>query len=84
MAWGVKLTLTNDSECTQYYRVEYKKDFETQYQVVSPNPVSSPVIIEGLDACTTYNFRVTRRCCNGQDSSIALANQVTGGDCEPI
>jgi hypothetical protein len=77
--WGVSIPITNDSECTQYYKVEYKKDFEANYTLLVPNPVESPAVIEGLDAATTYNVRITRRCCNGQDSTPATTSFTTGG-----
>lgn len=76
--FGVTLTFSNDSECTLYYIVEYKKDFETQYTAINPNPTASPVTITDLDACTTYNVRITRRCCNGQNSNIATTSFTTG------
>jgi hypothetical protein len=84
MAWGIKIPVTHaDEDCTQSYRVEYKRASETQYQVLSPSPSVSPIVIGGLDACTTYNFRITRRCCNGQESVIATGSKTTGGDCLP-
>lgn len=76
--WGVTLTFTHDAECTLYYKVEYKRDFETVYTVVTPNPTASPVTITGLDACQGYDVRITRRCCNGQDSTIATTSFTTG------
>jgi len=76
--WGVSIPITNDSECTQYYKVEYKKTTETNY-AFSYNATESPAVIEGLDAATEYNVRITRRCCNGQDSTPATTTFTTGG-----
>lgn len=77
--WAVEISGTHDAECTNYYKAEYKKDFETVYTTVVPNPTAFPFNITGLDACQTYNVRVTRRCCNGQDSIIATQTFITGG-----
>lgn len=77
MAYGVQIPITHDSECTQYYRVEYKKDFEQQYKTL-PNQFASPIVIEGLDESTNYNIRITRVCCNGQESNIATVDITTG------
>lgn len=76
--WGVTLTFTHDAECTQYYIVQYKKNFETVYTTVTPNPTASPISIIGLEAGTDYDVRITRRCCNGQNSTIAETSFTTG------
>lgn len=86
MPFGVEITVTNDAECTNFYLVEYKKDFETVYTTLVPNPVPNPVTpttatfqILGLDNCQLYNVRITRKCCNQQNSSIATTSFTTGG-----
>ena len=77
--FGVNITVTNDAECTNFYLVEYKKSFETVYTTLTPNPTSSPFQILGLDVCQEYNVRITRRCCNGQNSNIETTSFTTGG-----
>ena len=77
--FGVEISVTNDAECTNYYLVEYKKDFETVYTALTPNPTASPFQIIGLDTCQGYDVRITRRCCNGQNSNIATTSFTTGG-----
>lgn len=77
MAYGVEIPLTHDSECTQRYALQIKKDFETQYQSL-PDQFTSPIIIEGLDSSTNYSVRITRHCCNGQVSNIAVVPFTTG------
>lgn len=77
--FGVNITVTNDEECTNFYLVEYKKSFETVYTTLIPNPTSSPFQILGLDVCQEYNVRITRRCCNGQNSNIETTSFTTGG-----
>lgn len=87
--FGVEITVTvADSECTNFYTVEYKKDFETVYTPYTPNPVPDPLNpltttfqLMPLDTCQAYDVRITRRCCNGQNSNIETTSFTTGG-CE--
>lgn len=75
--YGVSIPVTHDSECTQYYEVQRKKDFETQFQTL-PAQYQSPIIMEDLDSSSVYNIRITRHCCNGQASNIGTVTITTG------
>lgn len=75
MAFRMSIPVTSDNDCIRFYVVEYKKDFETTYQTLSPNPTQSPIIIDGLDGGETYNVRIKAMCCNGQYSPLALITQ---------
>jgi hypothetical protein len=77
MPYGVSIPVTHDSECTSYYQVQIKKDFETQWATL-PNQFASPILIQDLDPSTNYNIRVRRFCCNGQQSNLATVNITTG------
>lgn len=77
MAYGISQPVTHDSECTQYYKVEIKKDTDTQYTTLQ-NQLTSPIVVEGLLESTNYNLRITRVCCNGQMSNIAVRDFTTG------
>lgn len=78
MAYGATINVTTNEECTNYFIVQYKKDFEAQYTTMQPNPTAPPFQILPLDAATNYNVRITRMCCNGQASQIATTNFTTG------
>lgn len=53
----------DDTECTQYYKVEYKLTSETAYNtfVAFSSPVTTPVVLDNSE----YDLRITRYCCNG-------------------
>jgi len=78
MPYGATINIKDAGDCTNYYIVQYKKDFETQFTTMNPNPTAPPFNILPLDAGTTYNVRITRMCCNGQASPIETTNFTTG------
>lgn len=56
--------ISDDStECTQYYKVEYKLTSETAYNmfIAFSSPITTPVVLDNSE----YNLRITRYCCNG-------------------
>lgn len=68
------IPFSTDATCTSSVQVEYKKDFETAYRTLSTPVTISPAVIDNLDGGSTYNIRLTRRCCNGQPSGISSIN----------
>lgn len=67
--------------CVSYYKVEYKRATDTNWNVISPMKADNPIVVEPLDDCTTYNIRITKFCCNGQQSDPVTVNVTTPGDC---
>ncbi len=63
--------------CTNYYTVEYKPTGTSGWFTVSPNPIESPVLIEGLMDDISYDLRVTRMCCNGAISTPTITTFTT-------
>lgn len=56
--------ITDDStECSQYYKVEYKLSTETAYNTF--NAFDSPITIANVLDASVYDVRITRYCCNG-------------------
>lgn len=67
----------NDSGvCTQSYYLEKKKASDTAYTPMDIQ-YTSPLVIEGLDDDTAYNIRITRRCCNGVNSTSQVVTVIT-------
>lgn len=52
------------STCTTSYYIEYKKTVDSNYMVLGTQ-YASPLVIDNLDDDTSYDFRITRTCCNG-------------------
>ncbi len=59
--------------CTAYYLVRYKASSRSDWTTLTPNPIASPIIINGLAPSTVYNLGITRYCCDG----IVSATQAT-------
>lgn len=53
----------DSTECTQYYKVEYKLTSETAYNmfIAFSSPITTPIVSDNSE----YNLRITRYCCNG-------------------
>lgn len=50
------------------FKVKYKQIGASEYTVITPNPVSSPVIISGLPAGAGYEGSISSDCGNGLES----------------
>lgn len=59
--------------CTQYYIVEYKPSFQENWLRLLPNPMDSPFTINNLLDDTEYNLRISRVCCDGNQSPAAIS-----------
>lgn len=75
---NISLPITDDgSQCNSGYRVEYKRSIDTGYTLI--NWVGAvPIEVYNLEEATTYNFRVTRNCCDGAISSPNEFDVYTG------
>lgn len=62
----------NDSVCSQGYQVQYKLTTDVDYTDWTPDPITAPIVITGLDDDTNYNVRVRRLCCDGTISDWTL------------
>lgn len=53
----------DSTECTQYYKVEYKLTSETAYNmfIAFSSPITTPIVLDNSE----YDLRITRYCCNG-------------------
>lgn len=60
-----------DGECTSSYFVEYKLTGSEGYTLLNGvgTTFDNPIIIEPLVPSTSYDYRITRNCCNGQSAA---------------
>lgn len=65
------------TECTAYYLVEYKLTADAGY-IALPFQFNTPVEIKGLQANESYDVRVTRFCCNGDQGTPTTTTISTG------
>lgn len=56
------------ADCFQYYTVDYKPDFESNYTRLAPNPIDDTIQLDNLLDDTVYDVRVNRVCCDNQIS----------------
>lgn len=54
----------HDSNCTQYYLVEYKYEGDASF-FYSQRHYDSPIVLVNMEDDTSYTVRITRYCCNG-------------------
>lgn len=81
MARKVTVTVTNHgSDCTAYYIFEYKLTADTGYTQLPTQPTAS-FEINNLQDCQTYDYRITRFCCDGGVSTTATG---TFSTCVPL
>lgn len=76
MSRQLSIPITNHSDpdiCTQYYVVKYKLLDAVSWDVLAPNPISSPIIIDNLQDDQDYSVSVQRFCCDNQQSEEAIA-----------
>lgn len=65
MAQTVTIPISDhDSECTAFYLVEYKFTGDPGY-TFSQQYFDSPIVVNNLADAASYDFRITRQCCNG-------------------
>lgn len=55
---------TSPATCTLAYTVQYKRSIDQAYQTLFPSPFTSPIVVHGLLEDSTYDFIITRQCCN--------------------
>lgn len=55
----------NDTVCNQGYNVQYKLAASLDWTDWLPNPITSPIVITGLDDDVAYNVLIRRMCCDG-------------------
>lgn len=60
-----------DGECTSSYFVEYKVTGDEGYTLLNGvgTTFDNPIRVEPLIAATSYDYRITRNCCNGQSNA---------------
>lgn len=68
MARRISIPFTDTPDCQAYILVEYKLTGETGYSF-SQQYFTNPAVIDNLADDTSYDFRVTRYCCNGVAST---------------
>lgn len=75
--------IDSETECTQSYNVELK---QTSDSVFVPLPIqySSPIVIDNLEDDTSYDVRITRKCCDGVNATPVVSTIVTTQVADPI
>ncbi len=69
MSVNISIPITNhDTGCVAYYYVEYKLNGEVGYNAM-PQQTEVPIEIYNLQENTIYDFRITRTCCDRQQSN---------------
>lgn len=61
--------------CTSYFEVRYKLASDVNWQTLYPNPITTPIILDGLLIAQTYDVEVVRVCCDA-GKSLPAAIQV--------
>lgn len=69
--------IDHGSECTAYYLVEYKLVADSGY-IVLPFQFNTPIEIKGLQENQSYDVRITRFCCNGDQGTPTTTTINTG------
>lgn len=65
MAQTVTIPIADhDTACTAFYLVEYKLTGDPGY-TFSQQYFDSPIVVNNLADTSSYDFRITRQCCNG-------------------
>jgi hypothetical protein len=59
---------------TNGYIVKYRQTGTTQYTTVTPNPMNSPVIIQGLGSGASYEGTIQADCGNSQYGTVSTFN----------
>lgn len=67
----------HDSTCTMEYIVRYKLSSDAGFQLLQPNPITSPIVIPNLLDGQTYNVEIVRIGCNGIQSEPVAFTQAT-------
>lgn len=57
-----------EEECTQYYLVEYRITGDPGWTVL-PATTLNPIVVNGLIPSTSYDWRITRYCCSGDNKT---------------
>lgn len=70
-------------ECTQSYKVEVKLTSDSVF-VERPVQYTSPVQVDSLEDDTSYDIRITRRCCNGTISTPQTVTILTTKVTDPV
>lgn len=58
-----------NDHCSEGFIVEYKLAGEVDYTRLFPDPLITPVVITNLADDMTYDVRIKRKCCDGQQSN---------------
>lgn len=71
---NITIPVTNHStECTNHYIVEYRRDGLMDYTRLYPDPTIDTIVI-GVSEHGLYNIRISRVCCDGNQSEFTEVN----------
>jgi hypothetical protein len=65
------ISFTSNNNPTNGYIVKYRQVGTVPYTTVTPNPITSPVLITGLGAGVSYEGTIQADCGNGQFGTIS-------------
>jgi len=78
MAKQVSIPITDDgAQCENGYNVRYKLTADMDWTVIPGTFASSPITIDGLSPSTSYDFEITRVCCDLTLSDPTIETFVT-------
>lgn len=78
MASQMTIPITDHAaNCTAEYIVRYKLASDQGYQVLTPRPYTSPIVIPDLKDGQNYTVSIIRVGCNGIQSEATTFNKST-------
>ena len=60
----------DEAECTSNYFVRYRLTGDESWTLLNGTgyTIDNPILIQPLAASTSYDYEITRNCCNGQNA----------------